>query len=105
MQQILINTGMTDSNGKSANLSITLSDDTIEQIEALDKMKPVKIIMPATGHTLLSHSLNKKIYKELKKVYEDKVDKMVTWVIPEFTHRDRTVSAMFAHYKQVIIGK
>ena len=94
---------MTDT-GNRQHLTITLADEDIEAIEGLDSEKPVKIIFTRTGHTLFSKSLNTKIFNQLKKVYGDKdtINKMTTWVIPDWAHRDRTVAAMFADYDMVI---
>ena len=94
---------MTDT-GNRQHLTVTLADEDIEAIEGLDNTKPVKIIFARTGHTLFSKALNKKIFNQLKKVYGDKdtVNKMTTWAIPEWAHRDRKVAAMFTDYDMVI---
>ena len=94
---------MTDT-GNRQHLTITLADEDIEAIEGLDSEKPVKIIFTRTGHTVFSKTLNMKIFNQLKKVYGDKdtVNKMTTWAIPEWAHRDRTVAAMFDSYDMVI---
>ena len=94
---------MTDT-GNRQHLTITLADEDIEAIEGLDSEKPVKIIFTRTGHTLFSKSLNTKIFNQLKKVYGDKdtINKMTTWSIPDWAHRDRAVAAMFSSYDMVI---
>ena len=94
---------MTDT-GNRQHLTVTLADEDIEAIEGLDSEKPVKIIFTRTGHTVFSKTLNMKIFNQLKKVYGDKdtVNKMTTWAIPEWAHRDRTVAAMFDSYDMVI---
>lgn len=94
---------MTDT-GNRQHLTVTLADEDIEAIEGLDSAKPVKIIFTNTRHTLFSKTLNKKIFNQLKKVYGDKdtINKMTTWSIPEWAHRDRTVAAMFSSYDMVI---
>lgn len=94
---------MTDT-GNRQHLTITLADEDIEAIEGLDSEKPVKIIFTRTGHTVFSKTLNMKIFNQLKKIYGDKdtVNKMTTWAIPDWAHRDRTVAAMFSSYDMVI---
>ena len=103
MQEIEIKPNMTDSNGKGTNLSLTLSSELLDEIDALDETKPVKIIMPTTGHTVFSKTLNNKVYNQLKRVYGKNVDKKVTWVLPEWVTKNRIVANMFSHYQQVTI--